>query len=120
MEPQVRQVSWRAPYRYARLLILYLSVVKKELLARRTGYLIIDILAWLGNGDERTAFSRDRDQRFGRRDTLHRRRSLRTRDTIRTEVVRVASGIKSTTTVSDAQKLCVAFRVATMEESIGD
>lgn len=45
MEPQVRQVSWRAPYRYTRLLILYLSVVKKELLTRRRGYLIIDMVA---------------------------------------------------------------------------
>lgn len=44
MEPQVSQVSWRAPYRCTRLLILYLSVVKNELLTRRKGYLIIDIV----------------------------------------------------------------------------
>lgn len=45
MEPQVRQISQRAPYRYTRLLILYLSIVKKELLTRRKVYLIIDSVA---------------------------------------------------------------------------
>lgn len=44
MEPQVSQASWRAPYPlHLRLLILYLSIVKKELLTTRKGYLIIDI-----------------------------------------------------------------------------
>lgn len=47
MEPQVSQVSWRASYRCTRLLILYLSVVKNELLTRRKGYLIIDIVRTL-------------------------------------------------------------------------
>lgn len=46
MEPQVSQASWRAPYPlHLRLLILYLSIVKKELLTTRKGYLIIDIVA---------------------------------------------------------------------------
>lgn len=45
MEPQVSQVSWRAPCRCTRLLILYLSAVKKELLTGRKGYLIINFRA---------------------------------------------------------------------------
>lgn len=59
MEPQVRQVPRRAPYRCTRLLILYLSTVKKELLASRNGYSIIDIAAGTENGDART-FNRDK------------------------------------------------------------
>lgn len=45
MEPQVSRVSWRAPCRCTRLLILYLSAVKKELLTGRKGYLIINFRA---------------------------------------------------------------------------
>lgn len=45
MEPQVSRLSWRAPCRCTRLLILYLSAVKKELLTGRKGYLIINFRA---------------------------------------------------------------------------
>lgn len=81
MEPQVSQVSWRAPYRCTRLLILYLSVVKNELLTRRKGYLIIDIVR-----ATRCKMLTKRAKRFTRDECLRLRSDARREREARSEI----------------------------------